>query len=86
MTKNYVNQRDGCVSEVLIFDPDVNHVDSLVGSVGSHIKVITAQRGGKLSNPANAELRGLNDSSLGTGSQAKLSWQDMCWMKMPGKA
>ena len=35
MTKNYANQRDVGVSEALIFDPDVKHVDSLVGSVGS---------------------------------------------------
>ena len=45
MTKNMQTKEMWCVSEALIFDPDVKHVDSLVGSVGSHIEVLTAQRG-----------------------------------------
>ena len=45
MTKYVKKQTVKYPSEALIFDPDVEQVDSLVGSVDSHVEILTARRG-----------------------------------------
>ena len=45
MTKYVKKQTFKHASEALIFDPDVEQVGSLVGSVDSHVEILTARRG-----------------------------------------
>ena len=85
MTKYVKKQTVKYPSEALIFDPDVEQVDSLVGSVDS-CRILTARRG-EVGSQIQQMLRSGASTIhvLDTGSQAKLSWLDMFWMKMRGK-